>query len=202
MYVLILGSVILSLLHAIIPNHWLPIVAIGRKENWSPGQIMRVTAICALSHVASTLLIGWGLAFFGWEFAKHWGHAFTYFSSTILIVIGLIFIYRHYRHKHFHVQDPVHQSSKAKMISSLVVAMFFSPCLEVEAYFLAAGEQLIWTVVLSFVYASVTIVGMVSWVYIANHGLQKMNWHKLEHNAGIITGFTIIVSGLLSFWLR
>ena len=33
MFSIITGSIILSLLHATIPNHWLPVIAIGRKEN-------------------------------------------------------------------------------------------------------------------------------------------------------------------------
>ena len=29
------GSFILSLIHALIPNHWIPLVAIGRTEKWT-----------------------------------------------------------------------------------------------------------------------------------------------------------------------
>ena len=31
---IIIGSFLISLLHAVIPNHWLPVLAIGRKEGW------------------------------------------------------------------------------------------------------------------------------------------------------------------------
>jgi hypothetical protein len=81
--------------------------------------------------------------------------------------------------------------------------MFFSPCLEIEAYFLAAGAQRFWwTILLSAIYFFVTLLGMVIWVTIAYRGLNKFNWHTLEHKAGIITGVTLIASGIISFFLN
>jgi hypothetical protein len=43
---------------------------------------------------------------------------------------------------------------------------------------------------------------MVIWVTIAYHGLNKFNWHALEHKAGIIAGVTLIASGIISFFLN
>src|SRR5258706_8028799 len=141
MFTLVTGSLLLSLLHAVIPNHWLPILAIGKKENWSLREVLNVTLASGLSHVASTLFIGWGLAFFGWELSQKYKMITPFIAPTVLVLIGAIFIYRHHRHKHFHVADQPHQSSKIKMVLSLSLAMFLSPCLEVEAYFLAAGVE-------------------------------------------------------------
>lgn len=42
---IITGSIIISLLHAVIPNHWLPVIAIGRKESWSLKQVTNVTLL-------------------------------------------------------------------------------------------------------------------------------------------------------------
>ena len=203
MLTLVAGSLILSLLHAIIPNHWLPILAIGKKENWSLREIINVTVVSGLSHVTSTLLIGWGLAFFGWELSQKYKSITPIIAPAVLIFIGLVFIYRHHRHKHFHVADQQHQNSKFKMILTLSIAMFLSPCLEIEAYFLAAGvESFWWTALLSAVYFVVTLLGMVIWVTVAYKGLNKFNWHSLEHQAGIITGGTLIASGVIAFFLN
>jgi hypothetical protein len=101
------------------------------------------------------------------------------------------------------VADQQHQNSKFQMIATLSLAMFFSPCLEVEAYFLAAGvESFQWIVLLSAIYFFVTLLGMVIWVAIAYRGLSKFNWHALEHKAGIIAGVTLITSGIISFFLN
>jgi putative Mn2+ efflux pump MntP len=203
MFALVSGSLLLSLLHAIIPSHWLPVLAIGKKEGWSFSEILNVTIISGLSHVASTLLIGWGLAFFGWEISKNFQTITPYLAPVVLVFIGIVFIYRHHKHKHFHVNDQPHQNSKAKMIFGLSLAMFFSPCLEIEAYFLASGtESVWWTVILSAIYFFVTLAGMVIWVNVAYHSSNKFNWHRLEHNAGIITGGTLIATGIISFLIH
>ncbi len=65
MYSIIIGSIILSLLHATIPNHWLPVIAIGRKEKWSVAEVTQVTFISAIAHGLSTVVIGFVLAFIG-----------------------------------------------------------------------------------------------------------------------------------------
>src|SRR5258706_12657 len=176
MFTLVTGSLLLSLLHAVIPNHWLPILAIGKKENWSLREILNVTAISGLSHVTSTLLIGWSLAFFGWEISKNFKSLTPFIAPIVLITIGGVFIYRHHKHKHFHVADQRHQNSKLKMIFTLSLAMFLSPCLEVEGYFLASGvESIWWTILFSAFYFFVTLIVMLVWASIALQGFTKYN---------------------------
>ena len=81
--------------------------------------------------------------------------------------------------------------------------MFLSPCFEIEAYFLVAGAQgFLFVVSLAALYTVITVSGMVLWVRLAFKGMQKMNWHALEHNAGVITGVTLIISGIISFFIR
>ena len=203
MYTLISGSLLLSLLHAIIPNHWLPVIAIGKKEGWNKKEVLSVTFFAGLSHVMSTLIIGWAFAFFGWELADHFQTFTLYFAPAILIVMGIVFIYRHHTHHHFHVSDQPHQNSKWKMIVALSTAMFLSPCLEIEGYFLTAGtESKWWVIILSLIYFTVTLSGMMAWVSFAYTGVSKFNWHALEHKTGIITGAILIVTGILTFFIH
>ena len=42
---------------------------------------------------------------------------------------------------------------------------------------------------------------MLLWVFLAMRGLKKLDWHALEHNAGLITGVTLILAGILLFLL-
>ena len=59
---IIIGSLLISLLHAVIPNHWLPVLAIGKKEGWSLAETSRITFIAGMAHVISTIIIGLLLA--------------------------------------------------------------------------------------------------------------------------------------------
>ena len=85
---------------------------------------------------------------------------------------------------------------------SLLLAMFLSPCLEIEAYFLLAGAYGIWAVLMiAGMYVTITVLGMVLWVRLAYKGVLKLNWHNLEHKSGIITGWTLIATGIISFFI-
>lgn len=198
------GAIIISLLHALIPNHWLPVIAIGRQYKWSTGEVTQITFLTAFAHVLSTLLIGWALGLTGHQLAHNIEHITHIAAPVILMVMGAIYIYRHYRHRHFHLQGgPIKATTKRSVVISLSVAMFMSPCMEIEALFLMAGIQsMALLATISLVYALVTIVGMLLLVRVAYKGLLKFDSHKLEHNAGIITGVTLILTGLASIFIH
>jgi nickel/cobalt exporter len=200
MITLITGSLVLSILHGFIPNHWLPVLAIGKKEKWDLAETTRVTVIAGLAHAASTVLIGALLAFIGAKLATAVENFTAYLAPGLLVALGLFYIYQHSRHHHFHMHGHPEQVSRGRLIFSLSSAMFLSPCFEIEAYFLVAGTEGLWlAAVLAILYTVVTVTGMVIWVRLAHNGLLKMNWHSLEHNAGIITGVTLVLSGILTF---
>lgn len=204
MFSIIAGSIILSLLHATIPNHWLPVIAIGKKEKWSVQEVTQVTFISAVAHGLSTVIIGIVLAFIGARMANNIEDFSHFFAPVILILLGIIFIYRHHTHHHFHLDENIKKKhSKKKIIVALVLAMFLSPCMEIEAYFLLAGAQAKWLIwFIAALYLIITTVGMVLLVRFAYLGLLKLNWHSLEHNAGIITGITLVATGILAFFIH
>ncbi|RYY46189.1 MAG: hypothetical protein EOO06_15050 [Chitinophagaceae bacterium] len=201
---IITGSLIISLLHALIPNHWLPVLAIGKKEGWSLGETSRITFIAGLSHVISTIVIGVLLGIIGVELAEQLDSFTHIIAPAILILLGLYFIRQHYEHRHFHVKEEnLQKKTKRSIITALVIAMFLSPCMEIEAYFLLAGTRGWWMMALiALLYAVITIVGMLIWVRIVYKGVIKLNWHKWEHNAGIITGLTLVATGIISFFIQ
>lgn len=198
------GSILLSLLHAVIPNHWLPVLAIGRKENWTINEVTKVTFLSGLAHALSTILIGIIIGLLGLQLTESVQHFSHIVAPIVLILLGIFFIYQHHRHKHFHLhKQPKPPLSKKKIIATLVIAMFFSTCMEIEAYFLMAGSYG-WYAIISVasLYLIVSVTGMVIWVRLAYQGIIKLNWHKLEHNAGIITGLTLIATGILTFYIN
>ena len=203
MYSIIIGSLLISLLHAVIPNHWLPVLAIGKKENWDLAETEKVTFICGLAHVLSTVIIGILLGLIGLELNENIEHFTHIIAPSILILMGLYFVRQHYVHHHFHLEKQnIAGKPKRKIISALVIAMFLSPCMEIEAYFLLAGTKGWWFMgLIALMYSVITITGMVIWIRFAYKGLLKLNWHKWEHNAGLISGGVLIITGALSFFI-
>jgi putative Mn2+ efflux pump MntP len=202
---LLVSSAILSILHSLIPNHWLPVLAIGKKESWSLRKTTYITFIAGSAHALSTILIGLVISFLGVTLGKT-VEVFTHWMGpAILVIMGLFFIWQHYRHHHFHLHEVKHreESSQIKVIFFLALAMFFSPCLEIEALYLVAGG-IGWGAVamMSVLYLVISVSGMVIWVHFAYRGLQKFDFHAIEHNAGIITGGILVITGLIFFFFH
>ena len=136
MYSIFIGSLLLSLFHAVIPNHWLPVLAIGKKDNWTLQEVTRVTFISGLAHALSTVAIGIILGVLGLQLANKIEYFIHFIAPAVFILSGSFFIYQHHRHKHFHLhKTPRPTLPKNKIILALVVAMFLSPCMENRSIF-------------------------------------------------------------------
>jgi nickel/cobalt transporter (NicO) family protein len=205
MYSILISTILISLLHALIPSHWLPLLAISKAKKWNNNQTLIVTFYMGLAHVLSTILLGIIVSIVGYKLNANNEKYFDIIAPLVLITMGVFFIYRHYTHHHFHINKSTEneKSNNKKIIFSLVTLMFFSPCLEVEAFFFSAGEFGFANVCLiAFIYMLISIIGMMLWMNIALHGLKKMDWHKIEHNAGLITGVVLIISGVISYFFH
>ncbi len=207
-----IGSFLLSIVHALIPSHWLPLVAIGKAEKWNTGETTTVAIITAVSHTLSTVVIGIVVGLVGYKLSETYHYITHYLAPAILIFLGLIYFYLEYRHSkiktahnHHHVDiDGIVKKKKTKrsIILTLSAAMFFSPCLEIEVYYFTAS-RLGWTGIgiVSVVYFFVTVIGIVLLVYLASKGVQKLKWHFLEHHEKIISGTILVLVGLLAFFI-
>lgn len=198
-YQLFFSVLAISILHAILPNHWLPVVAISKQLGWTGKKTAVVTMLAAFSHSMSTVLIGIFLAVGGMTLEGILPY-FRFVAAGILVALGLLFVWRHQHHHHFHMRD-VRISGNTGMgyiIGSLMLAMFLSPCLEVGALFLVSGiEGLKTTAIVAIIYTVTSAAGMTLFASLAMQGLKKIDWHKLEHNSGLISGIILILTGLM-----
>ena len=57
--VLLFAAASIAVLHTVLgPDHYLVFTAMGKAQNWSLAKTLRITALCGLGHVASSMLIG------------------------------------------------------------------------------------------------------------------------------------------------
>ncbi len=205
MWQLFLGSFALSILHALIPNHWLPLVAIAKTEQWSTRETLWAAFFTSLAHLASTILIGILIGYIGIELARNYEFVPRIVAPSILVAIGVVFLILDFisRKKHEHNYNISHPKSRTAIILSLCAAMFMTPCLEIEAYyFQAASFGTTGILIVSIVYLIVTISSIISLVYFAFKGITRLNTHFLEHHAKSITGILLIVLGLIGYFVE
>ncbi len=200
------GSVILSVLHIIIPNHWLPLITISNTEKWSSYETLWITAITGAAHTLSTIVIGLIIGLIGYKISSAHQQIMALAAPAILLIIGIVYFIigtREHTHSPFSNIDTISQKkSKGNIILMLSLAMFLSPCLEIEAYFFTAG-QLGWAGIatVAIVYFTLTIVGMIILVYLGKKGMEKVEWKGLQRHEHKITGLVLILLGVANYIL-
>lgn len=205
MFSVVAGTFLLAMVHALIPNHWLPLVAVARAEGWKQKDITSVTFLAALAHVTGTVVLGFVLGVIGKKLQTDYGNTIYVVSSILLIVFGLIYFSVNLPHHHHSEQKDVaaFKRSKIKWILIFTFMMLLSPCLEVESLFLSAGAYGMQTVVaMAIIYAIVSISGIMLLVYLGYKGINLLPANFIEHNEKRISGMVLILVGIISFFLH
>ncbi len=199
----------ISLLHGFIPSHWLPLASLAHKMKWSKFTTYRYASMAAWAHSIGTILIGLVIYFVTNGFLMKFKNStntnndfllnlpFEKIGGIILILLGIWFLYRHYKHHHFHL-DPVTSGTHKWVFGAILLSMFLSPCMEIVGYFFTLAPSGFPTIIsLILVYAISTWISILTGVFIGYNGMKKLDAHKWEHNSGIITSAVIILSGIM-----
>lgn len=209
MFQIIIGAFLLSIVHASIPNHWIPLVALSKAEKWNEKLTLAITAISGFAHTLSTIIIGIIVGFLGYKLSSSYSFIVGVIAPSILILLGTIYLIlsfrsnrSHHHHSHeIHIDD-VKKKTTSAIILTLVISMFFSPCLEIEAYFFVASK-LGWQgiIAVSIIYTFITILGMLLLVWLGMKGVRKIKSHFLEHHEKTITGVLLIILGITGYFI-
>jgi putative Mn2+ efflux pump MntP len=215
----IAGAILLSVVHALIPNHWIPYVLISRSEKWSTATSLRVTAVGGFAHTLSTVIIGILIGLLGYQLNNLIESISSFYAPVILISFGLIYVIigiknllthshsHHHHHEHIE-EDKIKELSKKSFTAitlSLSTAMFFSPCIEIEAYYFTAGTYgWMGIAALSLVYVFMTVAGMLILVSAGRKSLNALDnkMHFLEHYEKLITGSILVILGIISYFIE
>jgi hypothetical protein len=200
---LITGSLVLSLIHVAVPSHWLPIAVLGKSEKWTARETLVVTFLAGMAHALGTILLGAIIGFIGLKMSSEHAIFTEIISPIVLILMGLVYFAMD-MHEHSHSHDAMHERknrTKKSILITLITSMFFSPCLEIESIYLSAGA-FGWKAItlVSIAYLLVTVFGMMLLVWLAFTGLKKWNWHAFEHYERKITGFILILLGIIFYF--
>jgi putative Mn2+ efflux pump MntP len=202
---LLTGTLILAAIHALIPNHWLPLVAVARAEGWKKSEVTTVTLLAAAAHVFGTVVLGIVLGLIGKELEEEYGEAINAVSSILLIIFGLVYFTVNLPHHHHSTHDDVsaYKRSKKRWIWIFIGMMFLSPCLEVESLFLSAGVFGMGAVLsMAAAYAVISILGIWLLVSLGIKGVNLLPAEFIEHNEKKISGAVLILVGIVTFFLH
>ncbi|MEI6060553.1 MAG: hypothetical protein WCR72_07570 [Bacteroidota bacterium] len=211
MYQIFIGSLLLSLIHALIPNHWLPLIALSRTEKWTRPQTLWATAITGIAHTLSTILIGIVVGLVGYKLSEGYNLVSETLAPSILIGLGLVYVFldlrSHHHHEHgtgmLEVKPGENKFKWVAILTTLSISMFLTPCIEIEAYYFQAGTiGWIGIFIVSGVYLVTTVTVMLLLVYLGMKGAGTFKSHFLEYHEKRITGMVLIALGLLALFVK
>ncbi len=193
----ILAMLSIAVLHAFLPDHWLPFVLVGKAQKWSRTKIVTITALAGIGHVSVTTLLGVLVSLVGLETLKVAEDLSRLFSGVLLITFGAVYIFLDLRHHDSHVHhDEVNLSDRAAVLS-LIGMLTFSPCIAVIPVFFAAsplGFSIL--LPLSLILTGVTVTGMVVMTVLAHAGFQRLKSSIIEKYEKTFFGIILILLGV------
>lgn len=198
--------IFLSVLHGLIPSHWAPLMIMKKQYKWSVTYTTKWALLINMAHIMSTVLIGVIVAYFG-DILKVVTNAYVIkiISSGVLGILGGYFIYRHYYHHHFHIhleENMLQQKDIRTQMRLLILGMLFSPCMEIRGMFFVGG-MLSWqdVFVMMLIYSMISIFSSIFWILFFDVLSSKINFHQLEHNSGLLSGASLLLSAVLVYFL-
>lgn len=190
-----------AFLHAAIPTHWLPFVAIGRARGWTQRRILGAVALAGGGHVLATSALGIGLAWFGFELDHAFEHAFHWGVAALLIGLGAWLAFRRPHgagcdHCHGHPEKTRPGTTDRAALWGLFLTLTLSPCeLFLPVYLTAVPHGWAGIAWLSAVLAAATLGGMLTLTWLTLHGVARLRWRWLAEPSPRVVGALLCALG-------
>lgn len=224
--VLTITAASIGLFHTLMgPDHYLPFIVMSRARKWSLTRTAFVTFFCGIGHVLSSVLLGiigiaLGISINKLELFESFRGSL---AAWIIMAFGFgYFVWGVHRalrcrsHKHWHahgnMDDQIHKHTHSKDHSHahgnkedkpltpwiLFTVFVFGPCEPLIPLLMypAAKNSIMGLVLVAIVFATVTIVTMLSIVILLSLGANLLPIGRLERYTHALAGATIFFCGV------
>ncbi len=227
--VLLLTAASIAFMHTVLgPDHYLVFTAMGKARRWSLARTMRVTALCGLGHVASSLVIGavgivlgaqlmtlvqiegargnlagyallaFGLVYFAWGLKKA-GRGHVH--SHVHVHADVVHDHEHdHRAGHAHVHEDGARNSITPW--AMFIIFVLGPCEALIPLFMypAAQQSMGLVVAVAVVFSTITLMTMLALVAITTIGLDRLKLPSTGRYAHAVAGASVaLCGGVISF---
>lgn len=200
---LLTSTALLALVQALIPNHWLPLIALAKSEKWERSTLETTTSISACAHVLGTLLLGIPFGLAGAKLSHEYENYIHLTAPVFLISFGLIYFFVNRANQKNNEYNGKSSRSRKRWIIVFISMMLLSPCIEMHDLFIGAaryGFDIV--LLLALVYAVVSIAGIMLMVILGSRLLRFLKVAYVEKHQNEITALVLISVGVLSFFIH
>lgn len=224
--ILLTAAASIGFFHTLLgPDHYLPFIVMSRSGKWSLTKTTVITFLCGLGHVLSSVILGMfgiilGIAVSQLEAVETLRGGI---AAWALIAFGLVYFiwgvrralknkpHRHlhihqdglnHEHVHVHTREHVHvhgEKGKNTLTPWILFTIFlFGPCEPLIPLLMypAAKSSFPGLLLVTGVFATVTILTMVSIVLVSTFGMNFLPTARLERYTHAIAGATICLCGI------
>ena len=224
--ILMITAASIGFVHTILgPDHYIPFIVMAKARNWSLFKTSWITILCGLGHVGSSVVFGIiGIAAgIGISKIEGWESFRGGLAAWAFIIFGFIYflwgmwralkkkphshLHVHkngstHRHDHNHTEahDHYHGREKVTKMTPWILFLIFvlGPCEPLIPILMypAAQNSTGGLILVTIVFALITIVTMLIVVLIFSFGITKLPFGKLERYTHAIAGGIIFLSGV------
>lgn len=224
--ILALTAASIGFIHTLFgPDHYLPFIVLAKSRKWSYKKTGFITFLCGLGHVGSSIIIGMiGVAFgIGVHKLENLEGGRGGLVGWLFIVFGLVYFIWGIRqavlnkphshlhlhkgnveHKHFHEHvdehTHIHGNKKLPKMTPWILFLIFvlGPCEPLIPILMypAADINISGLILVTSVFAIVTILTMLAVVFVALRGINLIPLGKAERYTHVFAGAMILLSGI------
>lgn len=201
----LLGSTVATAaVHALIPDHWLPLVLLARAQRWSPRRALGVAAFSGALHSVVSVSLGAVALWVGREAAFEVGEKLQQLSAGLLVAFGLAYggwaLARggHSLHVHPRLSDAHAEPDRALSGLGLGFVVGFNPCvLIIPILFATSAWRAVWQVAVAAAFSATTVgtTATMCWA-----GLRSARWPEfafLDRYGEALSGALIALTGIV-----
>lgn len=222
--ILLVTAASIAFIHTILgPDHYVVFTAMGKARQWSLAKTLRITVICGIGHVLSSVVIGaiglllgatllslveieglrggiagwalfaFGLMYFAWGLRQA-GRSHRH--SHVHVHENVVHTHEHDHHQeHVHVHDTPSRRSITPWV--MFVIFVLGPCEALIPLFMypAAQQSPGLVVAVALVFGVVTLLTMVAAVTVTTVGLRQLKTSALGRWEHAIAGASVAVCG-------
>ncbi|MFQ5877936.1 MAG: hypothetical protein ACE5JH_09660 [Acidobacteriota bacterium] len=212
-----------AVIHALIPDHWLPFALMARAQRWSDRRTAVLVGLTGMLHVLVSIAVGAAGVALGREgargLAERAGRPLESLAGLLLVIFGLGYgLWAHRReglahrapgtrdpkapmaHGHIHAHGHLLERLFRRVVSggALVVIVGVSPCaLLVPILFAASAHSALTFLVAGLGFAVCTVGTMVGVTLFATRGMRHFDLPFFTRYGDLISGVLIAAVGLL-----
>ncbi len=223
--VLITTAASIAFLHTIMgPDHYLVFTAMGKARNWSLAKTLRVTTLCGIGHVLSSIVIGTIGIVLGAKLTSLVAIETSRgnLAAYAMLAFGLMYFAwglrkagRDFRHSHIHTHGDVvhdhehdhhldhthvHEKGAASAITpwALFIIFLLGPCEALIPLFMypAAQQSSVLVLTVAAVFGVVTVLTMLACVAATTLGIERLKLPTNGRYMHAIAGASIALCGL------